>query len=1197
MSNPNLPTRQQLLEKQGVLLVVDMIQPPPGLVPKGRQPVLKPKELGLFIAVCDDGQVLAFNGHVDLGTGIKTSLAQIVAEELYLRMDQVTMVLGDTGRVPNQGATIASASIQISAVPLRQAAAEARVWLRHEAARQLAVEPHQLMLLEGVFSVTEGGAERRSLSFADLVRGQHVRITNSGQAPLKPAAEYRIVGDSTPRVDIPGKATGELTWVQDMRVPGMLHGRVIRPPYAGFDSGEFVGRSLIDIDQSSVAHIEGLVAVVQIADFVGVVATREDQAEQAMHSLKIRWKQWQQAIPDMSDVEQAIRDNPRTSRVVHDTGEVDAALAAVDRRLTRRYLWPYQLHGSIGPSCAVADYSAEVISVWSGTQNPHALQADIAWLLECEESLIEINRMEAAGCYGRNCADDVAADAVLLSRAVGRPVRVQLTRQQEHLWEPKGTAQLMEVDGGLDENGHPEVYDFKTSYPSNGSPTLALLLTGRVDPVALAYEMGDRTSIPPYDYKHMRITIEDMAPLIRASWMRGVSALPNTFAHESYMDELAKAAGVDPVEYRLRYIKDERAAELMKATAERAGWQPKATGTAIVPDENGILRGRGFAYARYIHSKFPGFGAAWAAWVADVAIDKKSGEIAVTRITVGHDAGMMVNPAGVQHQIHGNVIQSTSRALKETLTFENSTIAAKEWGAYPVLTFPEVPDVDVMMMPRPYDPPLGAGESASVPSAAAIANAVFDATGIRFRELPITSDRLREALNGPDPQPQIAAPVRAPAKKAGRKWLFGGVTGLAGAAVGLAINAMPWRMAIAPVATPSAGTWSEETLERGRQVAEAGDCAVCHTASGGSVNAGGLRMETPFGALYSTNITPDPETGIGRWSYTAFERAMRQGISRDGHHLYPAFPYTSFRKISDGDMQALYAWLMSRPAVTQTPPANEMRFPFSFRPLMAGWNALFLGRGEYQQDTTQSAQWNRGAYLVEGAGHCGACHSPRNLLGAEKTGSSALAGGWVDGWEAPPLNQLSQAAVPWTEESLFQYLSTGHDAGHGVAAGPMGPVVSHLATLPASDIRAMAHYLSNINGQSPVRTEPASAPVTAPIATGNAIAGERLFNGACVACHSAASGGPKLFGVSPDLANSSSVFSSRPDNLLQVILQGIDKPATDGLGYMPGFAGNLSDKQIADIAAFLRQRYAGNEPAWQDLPAQVARVRANPGSH
>ncbi|WP_276971929.1 molybdopterin cofactor-binding domain-containing protein [Tatumella ptyseos] len=1190
MSPSAVPTQQQLLDADNVLLIVDEIQPPPGLVPKGQTPSLKPKELALFLAIDGAGNVWAFNGHVDLGTGVKTALTQIVAEELNLRMDQVQMVLGDTLRVPNQGATIASATLQISAVPLRKAAAVARQWLTQQATARLQVTADALTLDAGEFCLADG----TTLNFAQLVNGQRCQLPIAHDVPLKPVSEYRLVGTSSQRVDIPAKATGELTWVHDMRLPGMLHGRVIRPPYAGYDTGQFVGTSLLSIDESSIAHLDGIVKVVQIADFVGVVAEREDQAIAAMETLKIRWKPWEHMLPDMRDVEKAIRDNPRTSRVVHDTGEVDIALENVTQRFTRNYVWPYQLHGSIGPSCAVAAYDEMGLQVWSGTQNPHLLRADLAWLFEIPENDIEVNRMEAAGCYGRNCADDVAADAALLSRAVGKPVRVQLTRAQEHVWEPKGTAQLMDVDGGLDDEGNPYVYDFTTSYPSNGAPTLALLLTGRVDPVALAFEMGDRTSIPPYDFPHMRVTVEDMAPIVRASWIRGVSALPNTFAHESYMDELAHAAGVDPVEYRLRYIKDERAAELIRSTADRAGWTPR-TEPMQSSSEPGVLRGRGFAYARYIHSKFPGFGAAWAAWVADVAIDKQSGEIAVTRITVGHDAGMMVNPAGVKHQIHGNVIQSTSRVLKEQLTIESNKIASQEWGGYPILTFPEVPDIDVMMMPRPYDPPLGAGESASVPSAAAIANAVFDATGIRFRELPITSDKLRQALNGQDPQPDPALPTPQRKKSTHRRrWAFGGAAGLLGAAIGIATNALPWRAAIAPVTPPQAGSWSMEMLERGRQVAAAGDCAVCHTTRGGATNAGGLKMDTPFGDLYSTNITPDKQTGIGSWSFTAFDRAMRQGISRDGHHLYPAFPYTSFRQLSEEDMQALYAYLMSQPAVEQTPPPNNMRFPFNMRFLMSSWNTLYLRSGEYQYDPTKSTEWNRGAYLVNGAGHCSACHSPRNLMGAEKSGDQFLAGGWVDGWEAPALNQLSKAPQPWTADSLYNYLRNGYDDKHGVAAGPMAPVVSHLATLPEADVRAMADYLADINGQT-VLPEPVPQPSIKP--AWNTAAGERLFKGACQACHSASEGGPKLFGVSPAMANSSSLTSATPDNLLQVVLHGIDKPAMDELGYMPGFAASLSDKQVADIAAYLRQRYAPDQPAWTDLTKKVAQVRANPGSH
>jgi nicotinate dehydrogenase subunit B len=750
----------------------------------------------------------------------------------------------------------------------------------------------------------------------------------------------------------------------------------------------------------------------------------------------------------------------------------------------------------------------------------------------------------------------------------------------------------MEVDGGINADGGVAGYDFTTSYPSNNSPTLALLLTGRVEPVPVMFEMGDRTSIPPYDIEHMRVAINDMAPIVRASWMRGVSALPNTFAHESYIDELAFAAGVDPVEYRLRYLNDERAAELVRSTAARADWSPR-TQPMQTPEEDGVLRGRGFAYARYIHSKFPGFGAAWAAWVADVAVDKHTGDVSVTRVVIGHDAGMMVNPAGVQHQIHGNVIQSTSRVLKEQVTFEESTIASKEWGGYPILTFPQVPKVDVMMMPRQAEPPMGAGESASVPSAAAIANAIYDATGIRFRELPITAERVLAALKSAGDQANANPPESPKAKRS--KWLFGSLFAAFGAVLGMAATALPWRAEIAPITPPGLGTWSAATLERGRLLASAGDCAVCHTAPGGVKNAGGLAMQTPFGTLYSSNITPDPETGIGNWSYPAFERAMRDGISRDGKHLYPAFPYTAFRNIDDADMQALYAYLMSQTPVRQVQPSNDMQFPFNMRPLMAGWDALFLRKGEVQSKPEQSAQWNRGQYLVNGLGHCAACHSPRNLMGAEKGGASFLAGGMVDGWEAPALNSLSKSPTPWTEDQLFSYLSTGYSDAHGVAAGPMGPVVSELSKLPTSDVRAMAVYLASLNDSAQAAPQTATT-VKAVVSAQSLSNGQRVFEGSCQGCH--ADGlGPKLFGVSPSLASNSNVHSALPDNLIKVIQQGIANPATRDLGYMPGFKDSLSDTQISDLAAYLRSRFAPDEPQWTGLPEKVAYLRANPGTH
>src|SRR3954469_17866751 len=1038
----------------------------PELLP-GSLSVVRPPASGedgafeTFIKITADGSVTAFNGHVDLGTGIRTALGQIVAEELDVSFARVIVVLGDTSLVPNQGATIASETIQITAVPLRKAAAQARHFLLARAAQKLELALDELSVEDGLIR----GKDNRGVSYGELIAGESIQLELADDVPVKSADAYTIVGQSVPRVDLPAKATGELVYVHDMRVPGMLHGRVVRPPYAGVDVGEFIGNSLIAVDETSVSNIAGLVAVVRIGDFVGVVAEREENAIKAAAQLKVSWKPVP-TLPDLGKLATALRVNPSTPRTLIDKGDVDAAIAAAARPMQRTYIWPYQMHASIGPSCAVADYQEDLTRVWSGTQNPHHLRTELARLIHRREAEIEVIRMEAAGCYGRNCADDVSADAVLLSRAVGRPVRVQLTREQEHAWEPKGTAQLMDVKGGLRADGSVAGYDFATRYPSNGAPTSALLLTGTIAPVPAVFEMGDRTAIPPYDYDAMRVVAHDMPPIVRASWFRGVSALPNTFAHESYIDELAIEAGVDPIEYRLRHLKDQRAIDLVRAVAERAGWIPRPRRQVPAADGD-IVRGRGFAYALYVHSKFPGYGAAWSAWIADVAVNKVTGDVSVTRVVTGQDSGLMINPEGVRHQIHGNVIQSTSRALMEEVSFDRKSVTSREWGAYPIITFPDLPKIDVLMLPRQDQPPLGVGESASVPSAAAIANAIFDATGVRFREPPFTPERILKGLRGevvPVPE-ALPAPQPGPDLSkwqnpfAGRRGVLATAAALCTAAIGIGAALLPGR-AIAPIARPDASVYSAATIARGQQLAALGNCAECHTMIGGALNAGGRALATPFGTIYATNITPDVETGIGAWSYPAFERAMRDGLHRDGRQLYPAFPYTHFAKTGDADMQALYAYLMAQPAVRATQPANTLTFPFNLRPLLAGWNALFHQTREFKPDPAKSDVWNRGAYLVEGLGHCSACHSPRNALGAEQRGAY-LAGGFAEGWEAPPLTSLSHAPIPWSEDELFAYLRTGHSRYHGVAAGPMAPVVRDLAALPDQDIRAMAVYLNS----------------------------------------------------------------------------------------------------------------------------------------
>lgn len=1134
----------------------------------------------IYIVIDANGQVFAYNGHVDLGTGIRTALTQIVAEELDVTLERVTMVLGDTTKTPNQGPTIASETIQITAVPLRNAAAQARHYLLARAAEQLDQPIESLSIEDGLIRAQNN----HSVSYAELVAGNTVRLELRDDVALKDVNSYKLVGRAIPRLEIPAMTTGEMIYVHDVRVPGMLHGRVVRPPYAGVDAGDFVGTSLIAVDESSVADIPGLIAVVRIGDFVGVVTDREENAIRAAAQLRLTWKPTP-TLPDLKDIATALRANPSTPRVLRDTGGVDEALADAATPMPRTYVWPYHIHGSIGPSCSVADYTDGGLRVWTGSQNPHNLRADLAKLMALPEAQIDVIRLEAAGCYGRNGADDVSADAALLSRAVGRPVRVQLTREQEHAWDPKGTGQLMEVNGGLDASGAPIAYDFATRYPSNAAPTLALLLTGAVSPVAATLQMGDRTAIPPYDYPAMRVIAHDMAPIVRASWFRGVSALPNSFAHESYIDELATEAGVDPVEYRLRYLKDERAARLVRDVAERAKWEPRSTWTPKDADGD-VVRGRGFAYAVYVHGPFPGKAAAWSAWVADVAVNKATGDVAVTHVTVGQDSGLVINPDGVRHQIHGNVIQSTSRALMEEVTFEPSAVASREWGGYPIITFPDVPKIDVVIVERQDQPPLGVGESASVPSAAAIANAIFDATGVRFRELPFTPDRIRAGLLAAEEKTKPASPLR-------KRGLWAGLAALCTAVVGLIVAASPWRPAIAPISPPDISTYSAATIARGAQLAALGDCAVCHTADGGIVNAGGRALETPFGTVMTTNITPDVETGIGAWSYPAFARAIREGIHRDGRHLYPAFPYNHFAKTSEADLQALYAYLMAQPPVRQANPETKLPFPLNLRPLLAGWNLLFHSTAAFAADPTKSEAWNRGAYLVEGLGHCGACHTPRNALGAEKA-SLKLAGGTAEGWTAPPLTALSHAPIPWSEQELFTYLRSGISQFHGVAAGPMAPVVKELRLLPDSDIRAMATYLASFNPNTPsheaqhamvARFEAITS--TKPLEASQQ--GARIYDGACAVCHEP--GGPQWFGSRPSLALNSNLHGPSPDNLARVIVEGITKPVNGELGAMPSFAHSLNDQQLTELLRYLRTRFAPDKPAWDGIDTALHAAR------
>ncbi|CAB5717174.1 Membrane-bound aldehyde dehydrogenase [pyrroloquinoline-quinone] precursor [Delftia tsuruhatensis] len=748
-SNPLQLTRRNLLKLGGMVMVSSVAAA--GLVAEtsgpaeavaGAFPIPPIDRVSSFIAIGADGSVTAYHGHVDLGTGIRTSLAQLVADELDVEFERITMVLGHTGRTPNQGPTIASNTIQVDAIPMRKAAAQVRQLLLGLAAEKLQQPVSALVTSKGVV-VGKGG---RRIGYGELAQGQDLNIALDKEVPLRTSG-FNYIGKSVQRVDIPAKVLGALAYVHDVRVPGMLHGRVVRPPYGGADASAPLGSSLVSVNEQSVAHLPGLVKVVVQGDFVGVVAEREEQAIAAMRQLEVTWKDWA-GVPDLSldAMHGTLARHEKTDRMLREDAGIDEAFSGASKVIEADYVWPYHLHASIGPSCAVADVKGDQIQVWTGSQNPHDVRKDIATLTGMAADQINVTRLEASGCYGRNCADDVASDAVLLSQAVGRPVRVQLMREQEAAWEPKGTGQLIRVRGGLDDKHEVLGYELKTCYPSNDAAALALILTGKVPNKAKVLQMGDRTAIPQYEYPKMRVVSQDAAPIVRASWMRGVSALPNVFAHECWIDECAWLAGEDPIAYRLRYLKDPRAVALSLSARKHANWQDGPAHRKAAPADQRLVKGRGFAYARYYHSKFPGYGAAWATWICDVTVDRETGVIKVDKVFVSHDCGEMVNPAGVRHQVHGNIIQSTSRVLKEYVTFDGKGVTSLDWGGYPILRFDELPEIDVQLVERPGEDPMGAGESASVPSAAAVSNAVFDATGVRLREVPFTPARVLAAL-------------------------------------------------------------------------------------------------------------------------------------------------------------------------------------------------------------------------------------------------------------------------------------------------------------------------------------------------------------------------------------------------------------------------------------------------------------------
>lgn len=687
--------------------------------------------LDAWIRVDRDSRVTVFTGKAELGQGIKTALRQIASEELEVDLAALTLITADTGRTPNEGFTAGSHSIQDSGTAIRNAAAQVRDLLIAEAARQLNVPADQLHAeLSSVVS-----ASGRRLEYGKLVATASLHIEAQPTSRLKDPKDFKIMGRSIARVDIPAKVTGGQAYLQDLRPEGMLHARVIRPPSPC--------ANLIGLDTSAVEAMPGIVKIVRDGCFIAVVAEKEFTAIKAMRHLALAAK-WQETAtqPDPTRLFEAIQSLPATDLVVKNaTSPAPAGAKVISASFTR----PYQMHASIGPSCAIGLLDGDVTTVWTHTQGVFPDRAAIAEMLGVSIDRVRCIHVEGSGCYGHNAADDVAADAAIIARAVPtRPVRVQLMREQEHAWEPYGPAMVTKAKASLDGD---RIVDWNYEVWSNPHSTrpgeAGTLLPARhlASPFVLARPpavtnlegSGDRNSIPLYDLPSSHIVWHFLSDMpVRVSALRSLGAYMNVFSIESFMDELADVAAIDPVEFRLRHLSDHRARDVITMAAEQFGWSSSALPSG---------RGRGFAFARYKNL------ASYFAIACEVDVEHETGRVQVRRAVAAIDSGEIVNPDGIINQSEGGILQSISWTLYESVDFDRTRIKSLDWSSYPILRFSAVPDfVSVHLVPRPGEPFLGAGEATQGPTAAAVANAVSNATGKRFRNLPLTQKRVKAAI-------------------------------------------------------------------------------------------------------------------------------------------------------------------------------------------------------------------------------------------------------------------------------------------------------------------------------------------------------------------------------------------------------------------------------------------------------------------
>jgi CO/xanthine dehydrogenase Mo-binding subunit/aerobic-type carbon monoxide dehydrogenase small subunit (CoxS/CutS family) len=705
--------------------------------------VLDPKRLDSWIKVARDGTVTAYSGKIDMGTGVRTALAQVVADELDVPLDNVSVVLADTSVAPDQGKSTASSGVMTGGQPLRVAACEIRAALVARAAGRLRADAAQLDVADGVVFVKD--VPQRRITFGDLIGNEPLsvevevlRVTPwgpelKGPSALKPPQAYHYSGRSVRRPVIADHIDGSFEYLHNIRLPNMLHGRVVRPAS--------IGAELISLDEGSIGHIPG-VRVLRRGNFVGVVAEREYDAIRAARELKTVWTT-SEILCDQAVQFQALRQTEVIEEQVNfNSGDVDRALARSTRVLKADFHYAYQLHAMLGPSCAVADVTADGATVWSGSQYPPGLRDDLAAMLEKPASQVRVIFRETAGTYGRLGCDDAAADAALMSQMTGRSVRVQWSRQDENVWEPVAAAVTISLQGSVGADGRVDLLDYRQWSSTQDNSERGNLLAWKLIGTAPGYDRltGNIYGLI-YDIANKRGRSVFVRPTFRTIYLRGPGSVQSHFATESFLDELAAAASVDPIEFRLRHLESARDREVLQTAARLAQWEPRTAPRAANGGER-ITRGRGVGFAHY------GLRETIVAVIADVEVDRTSGEVWVTQVCVAQDCGFMVNPDGVLNQVQGNVIHAVSRALKEELRYSRARVTSLDWDKYHTLRFPEIPEIKVELIQRLNMPPSVVGEIASVPMIGAIANAICDASGVRMREAPFTPERVLRALKG-----------------------------------------------------------------------------------------------------------------------------------------------------------------------------------------------------------------------------------------------------------------------------------------------------------------------------------------------------------------------------------------------------------------------------------------------------------------